>query len=263
MSRPISGNHSIEVANFVCVFGNAFPATSVQSLMTLQEIFKEEYPVFSTNTAWNFHIEGKDKAPVSTHQIAGVSLQNFNENTKKPAWVIKTEPQSIVISCFDYDRWEVVSKKALDNLITVINVVDDGRNPVTQVVLHVVDRFIGGPSESYKINQVFNTKSKFLSKQSIEAGPLWHVHQGWFEVLSDDSGKILHNLNLSTNDTPQGMITTIDHIVRYIYPNPVAASDVKNVDSAKDIFDRLHLLNKEILVDLLNKKQCRKIKLCQ
>lgn len=262
MSRPISGNHSIEVANFVCVFGNPFPATSVQSLMTLQEIFKEEYPIFSTNTAWNFHIEGKEKAPVSTHQIAGVSLQKINKNTNKPAWAIRTEPQSIVVSCFDYARWEIESKKAIDDLTKVVNIVDDGRNPVSQLVLHVVDRFIGGPYEAYKINQVFNTRSKYLSKKAIEAGPLWHVHQGWFESIPGRSEKILHNLNLSTNQTPQGMLTTIDHNATYTFLN-LAASVFKEVNSAKEIFDTLHARNKNVLIDLLNKNQCRKIGLCQ
>lgn len=262
MSRPISGKHSIEVASFVCIFDKQFSTSSIQSLMTIKEIFKDDYPVFTTNSLWNVRLEGKDTAPISTHQLAGVTLQRLNENTKKPVWAIKTEPNSIIVSCFAYDRWKVASEKAVNDLITVIKVVDDGRNPINHLVLHVVDRFVGGTSDSYKITQVFNARSRYLSKQSKEAGVLWHVHQGWFEYIHEKADRMLHNLNLSTNATPQGILTTIDHSIRYNYKDPAAASDVANYNIAKEIFDTLHERNKSVVVDLLNKNQCRKIKLC-
>ncbi|MDK9705645.1 MAG: hypothetical protein OEL83_01230 [Desulforhopalus sp.] len=262
MSLPISGDHSIEVANFVCIFENPFPASSIQALMGLKEIFKTEYPIFSIDSLWNVQIDSKDNAPISKHQIAGVSLQKLSEKTNKPAWILRTEPQSIVVSCFDYGRWDVESKKAIDDLTKVINIVDDGRNPVVQLILHVVDRFIGGPYETYKINQVFNTRSRYLSKQAVESGPLWHVHQGWFEGVHEKVEKILHNLNLSTNQTPQGIVTTIDHNARYAFVKPTSASVLNDVSYVKDIFDLLHAANKAVLIDLLNKNQCRKVKLC-
>lgn len=262
MSRPISGKHSIEVANFACVFEQPFATRAIQSLMTLKEIFKDEFPVFSIMNLLNVRLDGKNIAPTSTQQIAGVSLQRLNEETKKPIWAIRTEPSAIVVSCFSYDRWSIESKKAIDYLVTVIKTVDDGRNPVNHLVLHVVDRFIGDTYESYMIDKVFNTRSKYLSKQAIEAGPLWHVHQGWFKEIPGKKDRMLHNLNLSTNDTPHGMLTTIDHSIRYNYSQLVAAADVASFASAKEAFDTLHEQNKAVVVDLLKKSLCRKIKLC-
>lgn len=262
MSRPISGKHAIEVASFACVFDQPFSANSIQSLMTLEETFKDDYPVFNTAKFVNIKVEAEKSTTTSTPEIAAVTLQKLQKDTKRPSWVIKTEPSSIVVSCYSYDRWAVVSPKALNDLVEVIKVVDDGRNPINQFVLHVVDRFVGGPRETYKLNQVFNSTSKYLTRQVRDAGALWHLHQGWFEDVAESDNRILHNLNLSTNETPQGILTTIDHSVRHNFTQTLYAAAAHDMDYVTEIFNNLHEKNKDILTALLNKSQCKAINLC-
>ncbi|SDP29335.1 TIGR04255 family protein [Desulforhopalus singaporensis] len=263
MSRPISGDHAIEVANFVCVFDSPFSARAIQSLHALKETFKDKYPVFSTTNVVSIQMSHGDVAPSMKPEAEGVYLQRLKADSKQPAWAIKVERNSIIVSCYVYERWVGVAGKAIEDLAAIVGLVDDGRNPVNHLVLHVVDRFVGGTKQNYKINQVFNSRSRYLSRQAKEAGALWHVYQGWFESIQESDGRLLHNLNLSTHETPHGMLTTIDHNVRYNFTQLAAASDIADVEVTRSKFDILHEKNKKVLSDLLNKKQCRAVKLCE
>ena len=262
MGRPISGKHSIEAVVFSCVFERAFSRTSIEALMTLKETLKEKYPVFSTTNVVNVRFEHQKMASESSHAIAGVSLQKLHSETKKPDWTLRADANLINITCFSYDRWNIESTKALEDLTTVINLVADDQNPVTNLALQTVDRFVGGPTSEYKINKVFDTRSKYLTRQVKESGPLWHIYQGWFEKDPTTKKHLLNNLNLSTNETPQGVVTTIDHNLKYIFNPPSPATDLTDIDNISAIFQLLHDHNKEIVTDLITKKQCNAIKLC-
>ena len=261
MGRPISGKHAIEVAAFACVFTKPFSPGVIEALMTLKETFREDYPVFSTTKVVEMRLEKENVQPSASQSIAGVSLHVLNDQ-HKPAWTLRADANSIVVSCHVYNRWGSESPKALNDLTKVIDVVADDQNPVSQLYLQTVDRFVGGNPDSYKLNQVFNSRSRYLPKQIREAGALWHVYQGWFDSIEESPDKILHNLNLSTNETPHGVITTIDHSARYNFSQVTPASGVSNLEITTKHFDLLHQTNKQIISDLLIKKQCRNIGLC-
>jgi uncharacterized protein (TIGR04255 family) len=262
MGRPISGKHAIEVAAFSCVFDRPFSKTSINALMTLKETFKEEYPVFSTTNIVSMRIEQENTPPQTTQSLSGVSLQILKEGQLTPAWSLRADGNVVVVSCFVYNRWTPESEKALRDLTKVINVVAEDRNTVNHIALQTVDRFVGGGRNDYKINQVFNSNSKFLTRQTQNSGPLWHIYQGWFDELEGSKNRLLHNLNLSTNETPHGIITTIDHNAQHFFVPSAAASDLANEQYLSTIFNKLHSYNKQIVTDLLTKKQCKAIGLC-
>lgn len=260
MGRPISGKHAIEVAVFAVTFDKHFSKPSIDALLTLKELLKDRYPIFSETTAVSMKL-GPGVISESTSALNGVSLLKAGSDGK-PEWVLRADGNTIVVLCYKYDRWGVEAPAALADLATVIKLVADDTNPVQHLSLQVVDRFVGIQMDSYKINQVFNSKSKYLTKHIVNnSGPLWHLHQGWFEPVEGDIRQ-LNVLNLSTNDTPSGITTTIDHISRHIFSNPRSITEVSDDKFLQDIFDTLHLKNKEIVIDLINQTQRKAIKLC-
>lgn len=260
MGRPISGKHAIEVVAFVVTFEKPFSKPSIEALLPLKELFKERYPIFSETTAVNMQIgpEGKSQ---TTSARNGVALHKTGSDGK-PEWALQANGNAIVVLCYLYDRWDVEAPAAIEDLATVMTIIADDTNPVQHLSLQTVDRFVGTPMESYMINQVFDSRSKYLTKHiANNSGPLWHLHQGWFEPIENDI-KQLNVLNLSTNETPLGITTTIDHISRHIFKHSRSTTELYSKQILKEIFDTLHVKNKEIVKSLLNKKQCRAIKLC-
>jgi len=258
MGRPIGDKHSIEVATCIAAHEKPFSHSSLNALETLKETLSSEYPIFSPVHSVELKLEGtpnQELPPQIKTGVSGFSLQTINKETNKPTWAIRANENVAEISCFDYDRWGSSSAKALKDLSVVLSTGADEQNPLIFLALRVVDRFIGPSQEAYQLNQIFNLNSRFLTKQVKQAGALWHVHQGWFESKSEFKGRFLNVLNLSTNETPAGIITTIEHTIRY-HSDPEALSSSNNSEAyLRSIFDILHEYNKQTIRDLLNAKQ--------
>lgn len=259
MTHPISGKHAIEVAVFVVAFERPFSETTLSGLMGLQEALRTNYPTFSPINALAVHVQG-DRVETSRDKIAGVMLQNLKEDGR-PLWSLRVNENTIVLSCFDYEKWETTSKKALADLCNAAIAVVDEKNPLAAIAFQVIDRW-SGPTcgDAYDIKQVFNTRSPYLTKQATLSGCLWHVHQGWFEPApAKHSGKILNVLNLSTNETPTGILTTVDHMARMHFSPSIPAEKSAERKFLSEIFNLLHDKNKNIIKELINSTQRKAI----
>lgn len=259
MGIPVSGKHAIEVAAFVAVFQQTFHARAIEALSSLQVTLGNDFPSFQTTNTLELRVEeGVQTAPI-VGSASGVLLQNLQSDGKL-RWALRAEGNAIVVQCFDYDRWVSTSNDALRFLQTAINLVVDAENPLTVAALQTVDRFIAANGNSYDIGNVFNKRSPFLSKHSLTAGPLWHVYQGWFENESEPTSCFLNVLNLSTNNTPSGLVTTIDHNVQF-QSQVISAENSVDANWLRSTFNALHQKNKFVIEHLLNAKQKRAIKL--
>jgi uncharacterized protein (TIGR04255 family) len=263
MGQPISGKHSIEVVAFVIEFEQHFSDATLESLVTLKKTLNAEYPVFSTTQLTQFKLEN-NKMSSSSSGIGGVFLQKLSGDGR-PARTLRAQANSIIVMCFgfDYDSWEKTFSEALADLIVATNVAADDQNPLSSIALQVIDRFVGPSIDSYDISQVFDSESVFITKQAHDAGSLWHIHQGWFHEQSEvTDAKNLNILNLSTNNTPTGIITTIDHVGKINFISARKASDAADKELLSTVFNYLHARNKDIVADLLNTDQCKAVKIC-
>ncbi len=265
MVQPIHSKNSIEVTVFAIEFAEPFSSAAVVALMALKESMNDEYPVGSQVNSVKMRMEVKkdseELTSSSDKKVSGIVLQKLDQS-RRPTWSLRAENNYIVVSCFDYQDWDSDAQKALSDLITAAAAVVDEKNPLTVISLQVVDRFVGPTLEKYKLNQIFNTKSNFFPKQTAKSGPLWHVHQGWFAPAEIFGGQYLNVLNMSTNDTPNGIITTIDHLIRFQSLPPMAAEKACDGDFLGAIFNDLHRCNKNTINDVLNTKQLKAIGLC-
>ena len=256
MGHPLHNSHAIDVIAFVVGYEQEFSREVVDSLKALKETMAGSYPVFSTAARMEILVKNNTMT-TSSNEVSGIFMQSLADNGK-PAWTLRAQNNNIVVTCHgtNYTTWRGVSSKAIADLKTVATIVADNQNPFSFVALQVVDRFIQVEKDSYAIGQVFNPESKYLTKMACEAGKLWHVHQGWFQdVLGEESTNSLNVLKISTNDTPPGILTTIDHNSKISLSPPKQADESANDALLATLFDQLHGNNKEIVTDLLNVSQ--------
>jgi uncharacterized protein (TIGR04255 family) len=258
MGKPISEKHAIEVALFIVAFEHPFDAGAVQALPALQTLLKDDYPVFNaTNVMQIKFTDGKFDQ--ESGALSGCQLQKFRDDGRL-AWALKVEGNAIVVSCMDYTRWDEVSSKALGHIKTALSLVKSETNAVVTVIHQIIDRFVTENKGNYQVEQVFNTKSRYLTQQALESGMLWHIYQGWFDDAPEFGGKLLNVLNLSTADNPNGLMTTIDHAAHFQF-QPAMATDALDDLFMRKAFDTLHKRNKDTIKNLLNVKQQKAIKL--
>ena len=259
MGIPISGKHAIEIAAFVVAFERPFSTNAIEALSGLQETLKNELPIFQRINVLEVRLEDGAVVKQNVGSVSGVLLQQFGEDGKQ-SWGVRVEGNTIVVSCQKYDAWNTIAPKALGFIKAAANIVGDEENPLAVVAHQIVDRFVAPSKDGYKIGDVFNTRSDFLTKHTFSAGCLWHIHQGWFDDATLAPSRTLNVLNLSTNDTPSGLITTIDHTAQY-QSGGVQTAKVTDDDWLRSLFDELHIKNKTVLGNLLNAKQRKAIKL--
>lgn len=256
---PVSGKHAIEVAAFVAIFQQPFSTRAVEALSSLQESLREDFPSSQVTNTIELRIENGVQATPQVGSVSGIFLQRIGEQGKQ-SWTLRAEGNAIVVQCFAYETWGETSPKALGFLQSAINVVADEENPLGVASLQIVDRFVAPSKDGYDIGHVFSKRSGFLSKHVFDAGSLWHIYQGWFEETTVAPGRLLNVLNLSTNDTPSGLVTTIDHNAQLQSPG-VPISDTVSIEWLRSVFDELHTKNKTVVGALLNAKQKKAVNL--
>jgi uncharacterized protein (TIGR04255 family) len=258
VARPIGNRNAIETMAFMIAFERPISAGTGENLLGLEALLKDELPNFSRINSLMVRVEEGKPTPLSTY--GGVLLQRFGPDGR-PVWTLRADGNAVIVSCHDYESWLTESTHAIDYLRKAILATVDDDNPATMLALQTIDKFIAEKHAVYKITDVFNKKTRYLTKQAAESGHLWHVFQGWFEQNDEDGGdgRYLNVLNLSTNEAPNGHITSIDHTVQFQLRNPKVPKEVADEASINGVFYNLHTRNKMIISELLNARQCRAI----
>lgn len=258
MGKPISEKHAIDAASFIVVFERPFEAGVIDSLRGLHELLKTEYPNFTPTNTMEVRVVGEVSQQVGI-TASGCLLQNFRPDGR-PSWTLRVDGNAIVVSCMEYERWKDVSDKALAHIKATLALINNETNAVVSLVLQVVDRFVTAHDDGYNIEQVFNNQSRYLTKQALEAGKFWHVYQGWFDSKPELGGQLLNVLNLSTAESPTGIITTIDHAAHLQLQPLKAVHELDDIFTPR-VFGALHESNKSVVKNLLNNEQREAIKL--
>jgi uncharacterized protein (TIGR04255 family) len=258
MGIPLNKKHAIESVSFILAYEKPFPQSLSSSLTALQDLLKDDLPIFQALNVIEFKYDPDNPVAPSLGKEAGVFLQSTDDKGKQ-IWGVRVEANHLIVSTFQYESWASVSNHAFKLIKIVGNLLIDQENPLTIIGFQVVDKFISPASVDYNINDVFNTKSEFLTKHTLTAGKLWHVFQGWFDEAVSNPGNLLNVLNIATNDTVDGIVTTIDHNVQI--QGRIASREVINDQWLRDSFDELHNKNKNVLAKTINAQQKRAIKL--
>jgi uncharacterized protein (TIGR04255 family) len=258
MGIPLNKKHAIESASFILAYEKQFPQTLIASLAALQDLLKIDLPIFQLLNIIELKFDAANPTTSSLGKESGVFLQSTNAEGKQ-TWGLKVEANQVIVSAFQYDNWNSVSNHAFKLMKTVSNLLVDQENPIITVGFQVIDKFISPPSNEYDISDVFNSKSEFLTKHAANSGRLWHVFQGWFDTPVSNSGRLLNVLNLATNDTVDGVVTTIDHNIQI--QGRISSTEAVSEEWLRKSFNELHTANKTVMSKLLNSRQKKAIKL--
>lgn len=268
MAQPLNKKNAIESATFVVVFEREFDATELQALLGLELALKDEFPSFDKMNRIQVNLDGQKGDANSSLGVTGsigfngVLLQRFTSDGKRD-WAIRVSENTAVVSCYNYDSWQKESEKALQYIRESMKAIRASDNPVAMIVLQTIDHFISSPpgdsSITYQIDDVFDPKSPYLTQQATQAGQLWHVFQGWFDDMKDLGGKCLHVLNISNTDRGDKLLAIVDHAAQLQFATRPTTDDAIYSVKLKQIFDKLHELNKDVIRRLLCEVQQRAI----
>lgn len=253
ISHPINSVNAIDAVAFIVAFSRSFTSREMENIKTLKEKLVEELPAYSEIKG--VKITMNELGVQESESISsGINLSCFSESGEVK-WKLEINEAQIVITCKVYDRWAKVWGKAQQYLQAVLDVLDLNNLEVNVLALQYVDRFIE-KIDTYDISNVFNVETKYITTNALDAGTLWHIHQGWFEEY-EHSNNLLNVLNIATNKKNNMIVTTIDHAAHAQFVNNAIVAQELFGDSklCETIFSDLHNNNKKIITAMWNEEQ--------
>jgi uncharacterized protein (TIGR04255 family) len=255
---PINSANAVDAVAFVIIFDRNFTEQEEKKFLELQKTLADDLQQFSQDIVIETQLEN-GKAVKHESKNSGIKLQSIQPNGKV-GWGLHIFANQISIFCGSYDRWEKVWAKVDKYLKCSVKLLELNSINVTAIALQYVDRFTENASDEYELTNVFNNKTQYLTSNTKNAGKLWHVHQGWFENISDKE-KILHVLNLGATENSEKILTTIDHSLQFQFVDKphIAKNFFGSKKEYQKAFDLMHQKNKDVLKELLNHEQCQEI----
>lgn len=264
-----ANNNAIDSTCFAIGFERVFDMKESANFKNLENSLKNELPSFSTLAKVSVTIQqsGNDEPKFySQENLAnapqGVVLQKFGADGIVD-WILQVTDNKIIINCNDYVNWDNTWQKAKCFLLEVLKLLDLQTNKITFVALQVIDKFIYADSENYKLEDIFQIDSSYLTPRAKSCGNLWHVHQGWFEPMHNT--KCLNVLNIGSVEVNEGLFTITDHNQQVVFDklplpleNLLKKEDDKGIIEA--IYKDLHVNNKKVVEGLFNKTTLELIK---
>lgn len=264
--RPLHSDHSINEVVFVIQFANPLSELAIEKISQLAPVLKNELPVMEVVQGIQVQINPfEGSVPKILHtKPNGVIFRRFGADGKNEL-MLRAENNFISVNCFTYTRWSEVWGRVRNLLEKVAAPIMSPENPVSAIILQYIDQFIfKGDKNDYSFTEIFNPDSSYVTKKSSEVGPLWHIHQGWFEFdLIPSAGRCLSVLNINSAIADKEHVTTIDSNCMAQYPDAIA--NPKTIFSGDEqlgidvVFNNLHAHNKRILKDLLSAQMQKKI----
>lgn len=251
---PINKINAIDAVSFNILFDRNFSQSELQNLGRLQTEFSNKLPLFNRERTVQVSIDGTN-IKESVQADAGVTLQRFMPNGK-PAWILQVTANRISVSCFSYSRWNEIWGEAMEYILSASKSIELKSCGVQGVVLQCVDKFSSKSSDDYDFGDLFNIKSRYVTKNAMDSDKYWHIHQGWFD--SGENSRVLNILNIGTLELESKVYTTIDHVSHMQFQKKPKAA-VELFKSLDKIMLGLHENNKKVIKGLLSKEQLNAI----
>lgn len=265
-SKPLKPQNAIESATFVVAFAQGLAKPILDRIQNSLRSLSIELPG-----------EGKGVAPIQFGNSKATSIgievmevsRFFANPNGTPQWSVQAIGNLIQVQCFEYTKFTEVWARARKYLLCALEGVEPDML-VNEVGFQVVDRFeypAGSAWSDYKMGELFDIESKYLTKNSWNNDALWHVFQGWFEPYAE--GRVLHQLNVSNTITlaNQQLCAVIDH--RGTLRGKTDAERIelkfllKSVENGRveldNIIQYLHDRNCDVIEDLLNSDKLKSI----
>ena len=216
----------------------------------------------------DFHVSQRgSRAPRSVPPPPPLEFVRYKSDGRLD-WRLILHGAHITINCLAYTRWRHVWKQAR-GLFALGSEVLPEPTVITAVALQYVNVFSwGGPTEDYDARQLLDESSSSVPASVLDRGPLWHLHQGWFEShLDPPEGRVLRRMHIDAiADEVDEYRVKFENLQRLVLAGDGAERKAKAAFSATgtlidDSFAGLHDLAKRSLRNYLTEDVQRTINL--
>lgn len=256
--RPVLNDQQHAVVETVFQIGldRVLTAGEIQSLIDAHPRWQDDLPRQNRLTAFEFSPANPGAAPLQHEGARGVNFEAIKKDGTLD-WRLQAEGNAITVNCLSYSNWAEVWARAKSYLQQAYEIVLGDGKAIRQCVLQYVDVFRWSDDVAqYELSALLNQRSKYLAPKIFGAGPLWHLHQGWFRNIdSPQAGRVLERINLDGVQVESAHYNVnIDAYLRLELKEPISNWDrsVSGSDDIDVIYDWLHLNSKKLVADCLN-----------
>jgi uncharacterized protein (TIGR04255 family) len=274
--RPYHDDHSIVEVAFQLVLDGIPTDDELRRIRERHPRWVDDLPSVKVNNipafaglvldlAGDMHVPRDPSRPLPSLEFASFRRDGVLD------WRLFCAGAVITVNCLTYTRWNDVSNRALDYLSGVSATFAESDRRAAALLLQYSDGFVWeGSLEAYQANQLLDPNSQYLAPSIFEAGPLWHLHQGWLgdptNILRGGAsaptipGRLLQRINITSNVGPIPPVqptpvvhVKIEHIQKYqIEPSiPLAGLFAHNGVGAACL-SLLHDDNKNFMRNILS-----------
>lgn len=259
-----AGDHAIETAIFAVNLSSPIDQADARRFLENENNLKELYPAINDRAEIRFAFGAQPEnlpMPPAPKDLAFFSSDGQRE------WAGNFGNNRIVVSCHKYTRWEMVWPEAEKRLNALLYCVDRYKS-VVSVDYGVIDSFRANKNDGILIPRSIFQKNDYISPLILNAeDQRWDFSQGWFEEIGSTSQTLvrLEGRSAIHNDFVAASIHNI-HSHRFglgIPVNDLLKKEETRQAMFKEIIERFHEKNKDLLRKLLVKELLSKMNLEQ
>jgi len=266
---PRHDNHAIAEVAFIVTLAQRPENEQMSRFAASYEAeWKEELPIKDEITGQVLRF---GNLPPNVPQVEQASLEGVNFRTLQRDgsldWQVTVDGQSIRAHCGSYSRWANVWPTAYSYLERATSSFVSPQNPITSFGLQYIDEFVwDGDLGDYDAALLFDAASQHVLSHMTRSGPMWHLHQGWFEhegLVTE--GRRLEKIHIDaiqqkgqTDRYPTRIDTTLRHDLSDLISDIALAFGGEESISWR-VFDAMHVRNKELLKSVLTEEMAERI----
>ena len=208
----------------------------------------------------NLRIEGAG-ATLGPTEAPVVDFQRIKPNWGLE-WAVSLRPDFISCTCGSYTRWKEIKERCVKLLRPLAETSAELGLKLKAFGLQYSDVFrwpSSGDWQTY-LALILKRDAGLLPSNVFAHKSYWHVHQGWFERAPRDRRYLNHLAVELTDEGP--MVGLKVHGQHRVQPLPFkggGAAELLRFDELESAMDELHMLNKQLLSNLLTPEVLKKI----
>lgn len=250
--RPCNEGNAIKVAAFAFEFEKEINEKILFDIINHYKSddqfrlkFNDKKEHYGTSVQINNNVQ-----QVLNNVIMAVELQCQNKEGEL-TWSLQLRRNALVITCYKYTRWDNVISEVLAIVDSIFEFIKN--ESIRIIAIEYLDEFnILNNSSDWK-KELFKEESKYLTQNIFETKDLWHIHQGFFNYITEP----LEFRLLSILEIEHQKIVETDTEILFIKTQQKSEfKEIKILDELKDdlksIFETNHSKDKEILSELLS-----------
>lgn len=258
-----NSNNAIEKVAFVFVLSEQINDIVIKNLITNYQNSPNmiaKLPRCLPQNMISFQIGGMIEQPqhVQSPMMNGVIFDTLLPNGRQE-WFVNLANNFLTIGCSDYTRWDEVWVTAKEYINFFMPALEG--NSIQEIGIEYIDEFrISDISQDWK-KELFREENDFIPSHIWSKDDFWHIHQGYY---LNHKHKILNNININyflDEQMRHKVVIQTHHKTTCSDLIPISNDSSDVTRAIEPIIKQNHLLNKEVMCNLLSSEICTMIHL--